>query len=115
MSNKLVFAVFAGVSTAFACVPGAFAQQTGVLIQGNTQTNTVTNSIGVRAGGPQVNFGVVAQGQGGAILPIPVTPATPQTGVLVQTNNQTNTVTNSAFVGAGGGQANLGGVFQFRR
>jgi hypothetical protein len=114
MSNKLVLAVFAGVSTAFACVPGAFAQQTGVLIQGNNQTNTVTGSNFVRAGGPQVNFGVVAQGQGG-ILPAPLAPATPQTAVLLQNNNQINTVTNSNFVGAGGGQANLGGVFQFRR
>jgi hypothetical protein len=117
MSNKLVLAVFASVSTALAFAPGAFAQQTGVLIQGNTQTNTVTNSIGVRAGGPQANIGVVAQGGGGGqggLLPIIVPPATPQTGVLVQTNAQTNTVTNSALVGAGGGQLNLGAVLQGR-
>jgi hypothetical protein len=113
MSNKLVLAVFAGISTAFACAPGAFAQQTGVLVQGNTQTNTVTNSLGVVAGGSQANIGVVAQGQGG-LLPIIVPPATPQTGVLVQTNAQTNTVTNSALVGAGGGQLNLGAVLQGR-
>jgi hypothetical protein len=114
MSNKLFLAAFAGISAALVSAPGAFAQQTGVLIQGNTQTNTVTGSNFVRAGGPQVNFGVVAQGQGG-IFPAPIAPATPQTAVLLQGNNQTNTVTNSNFVGAGGGQANLGGVFQFRR
>jgi hypothetical protein len=117
MSNKLVLAVFAGVSTAFACMPGAFAQQTGVLIQGNTQINTVTGSNFVGAGGPQANIGVVAQGQGGIlppIIPVPVAPATPQTGVLIQTNAQTNTVTGSNFVGAGGGQLNLGAVLQGR-
>jgi hypothetical protein len=114
MSNKLVLAVFAGVSTALACAPGAFAQQTGVLIQGNTQINTVTGSNFVGAGGPQANIGVVAQGQGGILPPIIPVPAAPQTGVLIQTNAQTNTVTGSNFVGTGGGQLNLGAVLQGR-
>ncbi len=105
MSNKLVFAAFVGISAAVVCAPGAFAQQTGVLIQGNSQVNTATNAIGVAQGGGQLNLGVVGQNQRGFS-------STPQTGVLIQGNSQTNTLTNGFFVRQGGPQINAGAVLQ---
>lgn len=105
MSNKLFLAAFVGISAAFVCAPGAFAQQTGVLLQGNSQVNTATGAFGAAQGGGQLNLGVVGQNQQGFA-------PTPQTGVLLQGNTQTNTLTNGILVRQGGPQINAGAVLQ---